>query len=70
MNNDAVQAWLRVRRQLLDMEAAFTALAIRVACGEDSAELLQQEREALEGTRELCSAAYQRAFPAQSPQSS
>jgi hypothetical protein len=63
MNNDAVQDWLRVRRQLLDKESDFTTLAIKVANGEESEELLQQQRAALEGMRADCSAAYQRAFP-------
>lgn len=63
MNHEAVQDWLRVRRELLDKEAAFTRLAIKVANAEASEELLQQERVELEGLRELCTVAYQRAFP-------
>jgi hypothetical protein len=63
MNNDAVQDWLRIRRNLLDMEATFTSLAIKVANAEESEDLLRQERALLEAQRELCSAAYQRAFP-------
>lgn len=63
MNKDAVEDWLRVRRDLLAKEAAFTDLAIRVAAGEGSEQELQQHRLILEGMRELCSAAYQRAFP-------
>ena len=66
MNNEAVQDWLRTRRQLLDMEAAFTTLAIKVANGEEPEALLQKERQMLEEARELCSAAFARAFPAQS----
>lgn len=64
MNAQAVQDWLRIRRQLLDMEAGFTDLAIRVAEGKEIEQVLQQQRELLEAQRALCTAAYQRAFPA------
>lgn len=64
MNAQAVQDWLQIRRELLDMETAFTNLAIRVAQGQESEEVMQAQRQVLEATRELCSAAYQRAFPA------
>jgi hypothetical protein len=50
VNPQKVQDWLRIRRELLEMEAAFTDLAIRVATG-------------LEAMREVCSAAYRQAFP-------
>lgn len=63
MNKDAVEDWLRVRRDLLAKEAAFTDLAIRVAAGDGSEEDLQKQRRVLEGMRELCTAAYERAFP-------
>jgi hypothetical protein len=63
MNNEAVQEWLRIRRDLLDREAEFTSLAIKVANGAESEDRLQQERALLEANRELCTAAYQRAFP-------
>jgi hypothetical protein len=63
MNNEAVQDWLSARRDLLAREAEFTSLAIRVANGQESEELLQQERRLLEAARELCTAAYNRAFP-------
>jgi hypothetical protein len=36
MNIQAVDDWLRVRRELLDMETAFTKLAIKVTEGEES----------------------------------
>lgn len=65
MNKEAVEDWLRVRRTLLDLESAFTTLAIQVANGEASEDFLQEQRKVLEATRELCSTAYQRAFPAQ-----
>jgi hypothetical protein len=64
MNKDAVEDWLRVRRQLLKMESDFTDMAITVASGIGSQEQLQQARVMLEAMRELCTAAYQRAFPA------
>ena len=67
MNKDVVEDWLRVRRQLLEMEAAFTALAIKVANGGESEAALQEQRQVLEAQRELCSAAYARAFPKQPP---
>jgi hypothetical protein len=63
MNSEAVQDWLRIRRELLAREAEFTSLAIRVANGEESEALLQEERLILESSRELCGAAYRRAFP-------
>lgn len=63
MNNEAVQDWLRIRRELLDREAEFTDLAINVANGQGPVEDLQEKRLLLEGLRELCTAAYQRAFP-------
>ena len=63
MNNEAVQDWLKVRRLLLDMETEFTSLAIAVAGGSGSEAELLQKREMLEATRELCAAAFRRAFP-------
>lgn len=70
MNNEAVQEWLRVRRNLLEMEASFTSLAISVASGEAAEDLLQQQRQLLEAQRELCTAAYLRAFPERGPDGS
>jgi hypothetical protein len=66
MNIQAVEDWLQVRRELLDMEMAFTTLAIKVANGDETEELLQERREVLEAQRELCAAAYRHAFPKQS----
>jgi hypothetical protein len=63
MNNEAVQDWLRIRRELLQMETEFTDFAIKVAKGEELEAALQAQRQVLEATRDLCSAAYQRAFP-------
>lgn len=63
MNAQAVNDWLQIRRQLFEMEASFTTLAIAVTHGTESEEKLQEQRQLLEATRELCSAAYQRAFP-------
>lgn len=63
MNNEAVQDWLRVRRLLLEMEASFTSLAVRVAGGEVPEAVLLEQRVHLEGMRELCTAAYEKAFP-------
>lgn len=63
MNKDAVEDWLRVRRQLLAMEVVFTDLAMQAASGEVPEQSLQSERQVLEGMRELCTAAYRRAFP-------
>ena len=67
MNNEAVQDWLKVRRLLLDMETEFTSLAIAVASGSGSETELLQKRELLEATRELCAAAFRRAFPRTHP---
>lgn len=63
MNRQAVDDWLRIRRELLEKEAAFTSLAIKVSGGEAPEEMLRGERQTLEHLRLLCSAAYQRAFP-------
>ncbi|MGJ0223584.1 hypothetical protein ACQUZK_09305 [Streptococcus pyogenes] len=63
MNHQAVQDWLQIRRQLLQMEADFTSLALKVASGDETEERMQQQRQVLEATRELCTAAYERAFP-------
>jgi hypothetical protein len=38
-------------------------MAIRVASGEESEQLLQQKRQVLEGQRALCTAAHERVFP-------
>ncbi len=48
------------------MEAQFTSLAIRVANGEESEERLREPRELLEAARDLCSAAFEKAFPSKS----
>lgn len=64
MNAQAVQDWLQIRRQLLDMETAFTQIAIRVMEGNETEQVLQERRERLEAQRALCAAAYERAFPA------
>lgn len=63
MNNEAVQDWLRVRRELLEQENSFTSLALQAISGEVSEMQLQAAREHLEEMRSLCSAAYERAFP-------
>jgi hypothetical protein len=62
VNPQQVQDWLRIRRELLDLEAAFTDLAVRVATGQGDEQELQERRRELEGMRELCSAAYRKAF--------
>ncbi|MBC5785446.1 hypothetical protein H8N03_21035 [Ramlibacter sp. USB13] len=64
MNSQAVQDWLQIRRELLQMESEFTTFAIQVANGQESEELLKAKRQVLEATRALCTAAYERAFPA------
>lgn len=63
MNLQAVEDWLRVRRDLLDMESAFTKLAIKVTEGAETEDALRQQRAVLQAQRELCTAAYERAFP-------
>lgn len=59
----AVQDWLRIHRQLIEFESAFSDLAIRAARGELPLSELDEQRTLLEATRELCTAAYERAFP-------
>lgn len=61
--NQALNDWLQTHRELMRLEAAFTDLAIQAAMGDVPPEELAQQRAVLEGTRELCSAAYRRAFP-------
>jgi hypothetical protein len=63
VNQQKVQDWLRIRRELLEMEAAFTDLAVRVATGQGDEQELRERRSELEGIRELCSLAYRQAFP-------
>lgn len=63
MNHQAFEDWLRVRRDLLEMESAFTKLAIKVTEGAETEDTLRQKREVLQAQRELCTAAYERAFP-------
>jgi hypothetical protein len=58
-----VREWLEIHRQLIDLESAFTDLAMRAVHGEVPEARLQQERLHLLTTRELCTAAYERAFP-------
>lgn len=58
-----VQEWLEIRRRLLEMETAFTDLALRAVNGDVPPEQLQQERLHLHAARDLCTAAYERAFP-------
>jgi hypothetical protein len=63
VNYQKVQDWLRVRRELLDKEADFTDLAMRVATGLENEQELHGRRRELERMRELCTAAYRQAFP-------
>lgn len=58
-----VREWLQIHRELVELETAFTDLAIRAVDGEVPTEQLQQERLHLLTTRELCTSAYERAFP-------
>jgi hypothetical protein len=60
---EQVQQWLQLRRQLLELETAFTDLAMRAVHGEVPPDQIEQERLHLLTTRELCAAAYERAFP-------
>lgn len=61
--SNPVEDWLRVHRTLLEMETAFTDLALRAAAGEVWLEKLDEERDALMAFRELCAAVYGKAFP-------
>ena len=60
---EPVQEWLQIHRELMQLETAFTDLAMRAVHGEVAADRLQQERLHLLAMRELCTAAYERAFP-------
>lgn len=65
MNKDsqAFGDWLRTHRELMQMEASFTACAIQAAEGNYPEDQLAEQRAGLEATRETCAAAYARAFP-------
>ena len=58
-----VDEWLRVHRELMEKEAAFTTLAIRAADGSIPLRDLETERQALMALRALCTAVYEKAFP-------
>lgn len=62
IDQQAVQDWLRVHRTLLDMELAFPDIALRAAQGSITAQELDEHRKMLEAAREVCAAAYRRAF--------
>ncbi|TWO70070.1 hypothetical protein FN976_17185 [Caenimonas sedimenti] len=58
-----VADWLRVHRQLIDAETAFTDLAIKATDGSISSQQLEEARSQLMALRELCSVIYIKAFP-------
>ncbi len=60
---DAVQDWLRVHRDLVGAEIEFSAHALDAVAGTISTKELARRRALLETLRELCGAAYARAFP-------
>jgi hypothetical protein len=64
--NPLVDDWLRVHRELMEKEAAFTAFAMRAAAGEVTLEKLDQERQKLMALRARCTAVYEKAFPKRS----
>lgn len=59
----AVQDWLRIHQELMAKEALFTDLAMRVASGQASLELLDEERQVLMGLRAHCTVLFEAAFP-------
>lgn len=63
MQNESVQDWLRIHRHLLELESAFTDLAIQTASGVLPMKDLEVKRAELQATRDQCTAAYNRAFP-------
>lgn len=60
---DAVQDWLRVHRDLVGAEIQFSTHALDAVAGTISTKELAQRRAFLETMRQLCGAAYARAFP-------
>lgn len=58
-----VDDWIRVHRQLMEQEAAFTKLAERAAQGEVPDDELDRARAQLLAMRELCNAIFTKAFP-------
>ena len=63
LETKAVQEWLRVHHALMEKEAAFTELAMRVAAGEASLATLDEGRRVLMGLRAHCTVLYESAFP-------
>jgi hypothetical protein len=63
----SMQDWVRIHRQVIQLELAFAEVAVRAARGEVSLVELDEQRAILVATRELCSAAYERAFGRRSP---
>jgi hypothetical protein len=58
-----IEDWLRIHRELMEREAAFTDLALRAADGSVSIQKLEEERQMLMGLRALCTSVYGKAFP-------
>lgn len=63
-DHSPVQDWLKVHRQLMDAEVAFSDTAIKHSNGEISAEELSEARKELMALRELCTVIYAKAFGA------
>jgi hypothetical protein len=61
-NRQFLDDWLRIHRQLVELEIAFAELALGAARGEVSLTELDARRAILMATRTLCAAAYERAF--------
>jgi hypothetical protein len=63
MDSQAFDDWLQAHRELMQMEASFTAIAVQAAEGKYPEEQLAEQRAVLEANRVACAAAYARAFP-------
>jgi hypothetical protein len=62
IDRSAMQDWLRIHRRLVELEAEFSEVVMRAAAGESSVDKLQEKRNQLIGMRDLCTAAYEKAF--------
>jgi hypothetical protein len=61
-DNTTVQDWIKIHRELLQQEAAFTDIALKAAAGEITVAELDEQRQILMALRELCAVTYERAF--------
>jgi hypothetical protein len=67
LDRKPIDEWMRAHRHLMEQEAAFSELAVRVASGEVALEELEDARAQLLALRDLSNAVYSKAFPSPLP---